>query len=187
MKPYAALRVICALALFEHSECLTIDFGTEPTTTTNRHFLHQHDGRGFRQFRRSLLYLKAGQDVDFRASRESTPRHSSLAIYSKMRLHNMALHNYEERRELTGISQITIMARATFSVAWPRPLLSSSSRDRRSLLCAARPSTSLESSSVRSVRTTLHLRIQACLEMRGVGISCVQLADGLRWNHRTEC
>lgn len=25
-----------------------------------------------------------------------------------MRLHNMALHNYEERRELTGISQITI-------------------------------------------------------------------------------
>ena len=108
LKPYAALRVICALALFEHSECLTIDFGTEPTTTTNRHFLHQHDGRGFRQFRRSLLYLKAGQDVDFRASRESTPRRSSLAIYSKMRLHNLAGHTYEERRELTGISQITI-------------------------------------------------------------------------------
>lgn len=32
---------------------------------------------------------------------------------------------------------------------------------------------------MRSVRTTLNLRIQACLEMRGVGISCAQLADGL--------
>src|SRR5690348_16119556 len=80
LKPYAALRVICALALFEHSECLTIEFGTEPTTTTNRHFLDQHEGRGFRQFRRSLLYLKAGQDVDLRDSRESTPRLSSLAL-----------------------------------------------------------------------------------------------------------
>ncbi len=48
------------------------------------------------------------------------------------------------------------MARAISSVASPRPLLSSSSRARRSLLFAARLSTSLESSSALSVRYTHH-------------------------------
>lgn len=43
-------------------------------------------------------------------------------------------------------------ARATCSVAWPARSRSSCSTARRSLLCAAKPSTSLESSSARSVR-----------------------------------
>lgn len=166
LKPYAALRVICALALFEHSECLTIDFGTEPTTTTYRHFLHQHDGRGFRQFRRSLLYLKAGQDVDLRECRECAPRHSSLAIFQRCDV-NMAPKQYSREMGADGnVYRSPLMAKATSSVAWPRPLLSSSSRDRRSLLCAARPSTSLESSSVPSVRTTLNLSVQSESESR---------------------
>jgi hypothetical protein len=46
------------------------------------------------------------------------------------------------------------MARVTSLVGWPAPWLSSSSTAKRSLLCDARPSTSLESSSVRSVRST---------------------------------
>ena len=46
------------------------------------------------------------------------------------------------------------MARAICSVALPAPWLSNSLKARRSLLCDVKPSTSLESSSVRSVRYT---------------------------------
>lgn len=96
-------------------------------------------------------------------------RHSrSNQIHCDDRIPKYMGANRAERMEADGAyCRSPSMARAISSVVSPRPLLSSSSRDRRSLSFAARPSTSLESSSALSVRCTQTHSADECEEGAG--------------------
>jgi len=110
-----------------------------------------------------LILREVGQNVVFRASRESPlPEPQKTLCGATTSLHGEPFYDLSRRwicRNRTDMIRhyrSRSMARVTSLDVWPVPWLSSSSMDRRSLLCDAKPSTSLESSSVRSVRKSTH-------------------------------
>lgn len=177
--PYAALRVIRALAFFRPGLTRTrktIDFEIRATNDKSRQSITT-EGTFFDSPTQSPSSNKKQDKMstfEQVVSLTSDPiypifRHSrSKQIHCDDRIPKYMGTNRAERMEADGAyCRSPSMARAISSVVSPRPLLSSSSRDRRSLSFAARPSTSLESSSALSVRCTQTHSTDECEEGAG--------------------